>query len=106
MSQISAALRKAHGGYLHWCPGCNEVHFIAVERPGGPQWTFDGNAEQPTFSPSVRVTWHGGYGPERSTKVCHYFIHAGQIEFCGDSTHALAGKTVPLPTWPHDDKYD
>jgi len=27
---------------------------------------------------------------------CHYFIKAGQIEFCGDSTYALAGQTVQI----------
>jgi hypothetical protein len=57
----------------------------------GFNWTFDGNLEEPTFAPSVRVSWGG------TPRVCHYFIRAGRIEFCVDSTHALAGKTVALP---------
>ncbi|MGC4033677.1 MAG: hypothetical protein QM754_18485 [Tepidisphaeraceae bacterium] len=27
---------------------------------------------------------------------CHSFVRDGQIEFLGDCTHELAGKTVPL----------
>jgi hypothetical protein len=33
--------------------------------------------------------------------LCHYFIRAGKIEFCGDSPHNLAGQTVDLPDWPY-----
>lgn len=34
----------------------------------------------------------------------HAAIHScapGNIEFLADCTHALAGKTVPLPDWPY-----
>jgi hypothetical protein len=87
---------SADAGWMHWCPGCKNTHAIAVEKPfeNGARWTFDGNMEAPTFAPSVKVNW-----PEPG-RVCHYFIKAGNIEFCSDSTHALAGKTVPLPEWP------
>lgn len=75
-------------GYWHWCPGCNEFHVInTVERNRwGALWTFDGNTESPTFSPSINLVGR-----------CHYFIRNGRIEFCGDSNHSLAGQTVPLP---------
>lgn len=82
----------------HWCPGCRWMHQIAVEQPfrNGHQWTFDGNAAAPTFIPSVHIRL--GYGdPARPPRVCHYFIRAGRIEFCSDSTHELAGQTVDLP---------
>ena len=49
----------------------------------------DGNAEAPTFSPSINIVGR-----------CHYFIIAGMIEFCGDSRHHLAGQVVPLPDIP------
>ena len=81
--------------YEHWCPGCEAMHQIAVDQPfrNGARWSFDGNAGQPTFSPSVNV------GP--GTKVqCHYFIRAGRIEYCADCHHALAGQTVDLPDIP------
>lgn len=114
MGQISATLRKADGGFSHWCPGCEEMHFIAVGRASGPNWSFDGNVERPTFNPSVRITgketvkvdgkWTGEWKRDAAGNLvdscCHYFLRGGQLEFCGDSTHALAGKTVPLPPLP------
>ena len=32
--------------------------------------------------------------------VCHYILTNGILNFCPDSTHALAGKLVPLPKLP------
>lgn len=81
---------KDHGlSFLHWCPGCKTTHVINVEKPNGQDalWTFDGNMEAPTFSPSIN----------RGPGHCHYFIRAGRIEFQGDSQHTLAGQTVDLP---------
>jgi hypothetical protein len=79
--------------YLHWCPGCEQMHLINTEKPNrlGAIWTFDGNLEAPTFNPSIN---HVG--------SCHYFIHAGKIEFCADSKHQFAGQTVPMPDFPKD----
>jgi hypothetical protein len=82
------------GGHLHWCPGCNETHRIPKS------WTFNGSQDAPTFTPSVKHTWT--YDNERSEHCCHYFIRDGNIEFCGDCTHEMAGKTVPLPDMPPD----
>ena len=84
-------------GYMLECPGCGGCHVIYTEQQNdlGARWNFDGNMEAPTFSPSIRVRWTEG--PEHVQKVCHFFVRAGKIEFCGDSTHALAGKTVELP---------
>jgi hypothetical protein len=33
-------------------------------------------------------------------EICHFFVTDGEIEFCGDSTHALSGKKVQLPEIP------
>jgi hypothetical protein len=76
---------------MHWCPGCKSRHLINVEKPNecGAKWTWDGNAEAPTFSPSIHIVGQ-----------CHYLIRAGMIQFCSDSKHALAGQTVPLPDFP------
>lgn len=86
------------GGWWHWCPGCAMEHRIPE------RWTFNGNTAAPTFDPSVRHTWSYG-AADRPRKECHYFVRNGRIEFCGDSTHALAGQTVALPaadTWRHE----
>jgi len=82
----------------HWCPGCKSIHRINVNAPNkysNARWTWDGNVDAPTFSPSINIVGH-----------CHYFIRAGQIQFCQDSTHALAGKTVPLPEFSHEEFTD
>jgi hypothetical protein len=62
------------------------IHTDRRAQPNGHTWEFDGNEQAPTFSPSVHIVGQ-----------CHYFIRAGRIEFCGDSKHHLAGKTVELP---------
>ena len=68
------------------------------------RWTWNGSADAPTFSPSVKQTWtewDEKDGQKTSTEMCcHYFIRDGKIEFCGDCTHEMAGKTVPLPDVP------
>lgn len=140
---------KTPNGWCHWCPACKHVHCFTVEGPGwrkdgGPRWTFDGNLERPTFSPSMRVfttdyvnAEHAGkwrirrgdkrklglevYETEeqalaarpnerwiaeqiqaegRERTLCHYHLQGGVLNFCGDSPHELAGKSVPLPDLP------
>lgn len=78
--------------YHFWCPGCNAHHAITV-KDDGSGWQFNGDLVNPTVSPSIKVTTYDG-------QVCHSFIRGGRIEFCGDSTHGLAGKTVELPEIP------
>lgn len=85
-------------GMWHFtCPGCDMDHAIyTAEYPHpGPRWTFNGDLVHPTFAPSLLVRWT--FGKKREPKVCHSFIRGGNIEFLNDCTHALAGKTVPLP---------
>lgn len=85
-------IRAEEGGHLHWCPGCKFLHVIPA-RPNG--WTFNGSFERPTFSPSVKHTWNER-GDGGLDKCCHYFIEDGNIRFCGDCTHTMAGAVVPL----------
>ncbi len=77
-------------------------------------WTFDGNLESPTFSPSVKITgkqtvivdgeWTGEwvYGADGKPLdyCCHYILTAGQLNFCADCTHSLVNQVVPLPLLP------
>lgn len=79
--------RGDSGRILFWCPGCRCAHFIIEGR-----WYFDGNEERPTFSPSILVKSSNADGDT----TCHSFVKDGEIEFLGDCTHALAGKTVPM----------
>lgn len=92
------------GGLGHWCPGCKSGHEINVDRPNssGAKWSFDGNMERPTFTPSVNIRWgkFAGQCDYDEGGICHYFITAGRISFCSDSTHSLSGQTVDLPDIP------
>jgi hypothetical protein len=92
MKTLSKKLAMLGGEPTHWCPGCGELHRIDVNAANpntGSQWTWDGNVDIPTFSPSINIVGR-----------CHYFIVAGQIQFCKDSRHKLAGQTVDLPDLP------
>lgn len=115
MAAISKLLREAEGGRLLFlCPGCDTLHFIQHGPGPGPRWDYNGNADRPTFKPSVLVTWDQWEPPATSPeiaekirlgeiqqvkvqKVCHSFVTDGRIQFLGDCTHALAGQTVDLP---------
>jgi len=100
VSAVSSKLRKWAGdgkvGFTYWCQGCEQLHGVVVEGPGA--WGFNGNLERPTFTPSVLTTWTEG--PQRIEKRCHTFITDGMVQFLADCTHALAGKTDPLPDLP------
>lgn len=86
-------------GYLLWCPGCGFPHPVDVRHPKR-SWTFNGSLTAPTFSPSLLVYGDHELGVKDPTRPrCHSFIRDGRIQFLGDSTHALAGQTVPLPPW-------
>lgn len=78
---------------MFWCPGCDHPHGIKFT-----MWTWNQDAEKPTFSPSLLST--GGGKPDQR---CHLFVKEGNLEFLNDSTHHLAGKTVPIPDWPYSE---
>lgn len=102
-----AALAAAADGerVLFRCPGCDDNHQIHVGT-----WTFNGDLERPTFTPSLLVggvQWEPNAGFHKPNHdvvagepiVCHSFVTDGRIQFLGDCTHALAGQTVDLPEW-------
>lgn len=121
MKILSAKLRQTEDGtLLYHCPGCNDFHSVRIA-PDAYYW--NGSAERPTFSPSVRVET-GHYAPGHKTgsgcwctynaahkanpspyrcSRCHSFVYNGRIRFEPDSTHALAGDTVDLPDWALED---
>ena len=108
MGQVSSTLRRSTGGYLHWCPGCEEMHQLP------DSWAFDGNLESPTFSPSFKHSglkricvdgkWTGAWERDENNNtvlsICHYILTAGVLNFCGDCTHGLANKQISLPKLP------
>jgi hypothetical protein len=100
MGQVGTKLRRigrldgsVAGGLAHWCPACEEMHAFALDgkNASGAQWSWDGNVEAPTFTPSMHI---------KTGPVCHYFLRAGTIQYLGDCTHAMKGQSVPLPDLP------
>ena len=73
-------------GWVIYCPGCKYLHKF---RYG---WSFNGNTEFPTFSPSLVIR----LVHEKDAR-CHSFVRDGKIEFLQDCKHELAGQTVKLP---------
>lgn len=79
---------------LVWCHGCESLHRFNVNAPNaftGARWSWNGDAEKPTFSPSLVV---------ESGVRCHSFLRDGVWEFLSDCTHSIAGQRVPLPDLP------
>jgi len=74
------------------CPGCKYGHVLDTA-PG--KWSWNGDFVKPTASPSLFVNQKGN----PKYPKCHFFIKNGQLEFCGDTTHELAGQTVPMAPW-------
>ncbi len=83
-------------GYLIACPGCGAHHAIYTEVVNrlNARWSFNGDLEKPTFSPSIKSTWT--QGENHIPQICHFFVRNGKIEYCEDCTHDLRGKTVPM----------
>ena len=112
MGQVSLFLRKTDGGYSHWCLGCEEMHVIPNS------WSFNGDVNKPTFSPSVKITgiqtvvkdgeWTGEWKRDAAGNTipycCHYILTDGIVNFCSDCTHPLANAKLPLPELPHHAK--
>ena len=117
-ARVSTGINDRTGQrYAHfWCPGCDEVHGVIVDKgTEAPEpWGWNRSLSAPTFTPSVLVTGsrpatdaeieriRAGEKIEPTPRRCHSFVTNGQIAFLADCTHALAGKTVDLPlvtTW-------
>lgn len=83
----------AHAGWMIFCPACQCGHLFDA------RWTFNGDLDRPTFTPSMLVheaVWPDG---ERSHHRCHSFVTDGVMRFLGDCTHDMAGQNVQLEHW-------
>jgi hypothetical protein len=77
------------------CPGCQHGHSFRIQRGSDNDarsalWTWDGNYDCPTVSPSLlsRI--------EHLGVRCHLFVVKGTIQFLPDCSHGLKGKTLPM----------
>lgn len=108
MGQVNRKLRRVENGFAHWCPGCQEIHILP------DRWHFSGNLDNPSFRPSFKHeglrrvfangSWTGEWVRDANGNtipyLCHYIVTDGNLQFQGDCTHALSGKTVPMPDLP------
>ena len=91
---------KRYSALMFVCPGCESrhdgggLHMLPVNTSEtSPAWTWDGNLEAPTISPSIKTEGHDGY-------VCHSFLKAGVFEFLSDCTHEYVNQQVHIPDLP------
>lgn len=83
-----------------WCPGCKHVHvipFINAPKPAPGLWSYDGKSDAPTIAPSLRVMTLDG-----KESACHVVVTGGILNYCADSKHELAGKSVPMVPYPEE----
>jgi hypothetical protein len=78
-------------GWMIYCPACKMGHLF------DDRWQFNGDMERPTFTPSMLSNGREDAVVNEAVPRCHSYVTDGRIEFLADSTHALAGQTVPLP---------
>lgn len=96
MAQV--VLNTEHGWMIR-CQVCGHHYFPKDRIANKSQWSFNGNMERPTFTPSMNEHQNPPgptHNPELPTRRCHYIVTDGRIAYCGDCTHELAGQTLDL----------
>jgi hypothetical protein len=77
MSENYKVLLNEGGGITFWCPGCDGAHAIQHGEGAGPRWGWNGSIENPTLTPSVKVTWPANpnaseeFKEWRTERICH-----------------------------------
>ena len=77
---------------VFFCEGCNDNHSVIIKGSNCPIWAWNGSEKTPTFSPSVRVR----YGSNPQSKMCHFYVRKGIIEYLHDCTHKFKDSNIPL----------
>lgn len=88
-------------GYMFWCPGCKTNHsfrtvplseeeklkfsFLLNSDGTCPVWSFNGDLDFPTFTPSLLYK-----------EKCHLYVESGKIKYLSDCSHELAGQTIDM----------
>ena len=80
------------------CPACGFEHSFYVDFEGHGKhkrsvWSFNGDYEKPTFTPSMGFNLHK---QEEHHPVCHSFLRDGVWQYLGDCTHEMANQHVPM----------
>lgn len=89
--------------YMIFCPACKCGHGFRAGDDGhpGPIWGFNSDMVKPTLYPagvghtcSVLVNYYNY--KYKKNMICHFHITHGVIQYCPDSTHEFAGKSLLL----------
>lgn len=91
--------------YFFYCPACGCVHRYQCGTKSGPNWTFNGDYDKPTFSPSLLMFYYTHPETKEQKTICHLFVRDGKIDYCGDCPHDHAGKTIPMVEIPDGRRY-
>ena len=80
------------------CPACGFEHSFSVDLEGhglhvGDTWSFEGDYENPTFSPSMLSNRDKD---DKHKPICHSFLKNGVWEYLKDCTHEMAGKHISM----------
>lgn len=105
--RLSSVLMSMDDVLAHWCPGCRTYHRIWVNKlDNKPVWDWNGNVEDPTFSPSIKISTFipsisgNNFSPMIEYVRCHYSISNGIIIYYPDCEHELSGRSILLPDIP------
>lgn len=92
-----------NGAFAFYCHGCGHEHvyYTKKDNPQRPCWQFNGDLNNPSFTPSLLNRWGThvpGYKPAGPEPVyndggtCHLYVTNGKINYCNDCTHGYNGK--------------
>jgi hypothetical protein len=76
--------------YAFHCPPCGFLHSFDA------RWTFNGDFDRPTFSPSLLNTTPNKPAPPGVVERCHLHVRDGKIQYCGDCSHEMSGQTIEM----------
>jgi hypothetical protein len=82
---------KNPGQLGHYCPACDDLHFIETYLNGTYRWNE--SEDRPTILGLVSFIW----GDTEFQRRCCYSVTLGEIRYRSTSTHEYAGKTIKLP---------
>lgn len=91
--------------FMYWDVATGTANAFWV-REQQPRWTWNGDYDRPTVSPSILNSAPRYMNPETGEITApwrnHVFIRDGKIQYLSDCTHALAGQTVDMVEFPED----
>lgn len=79
--------------YIDWgfhCPGCSHLHSFSTGSGAPINWSFNGDVNSPTFSPSLLVN------KDHPNSRCHLFLTDGKIHYQADCYHDLKNQVVDM----------